>query len=277
MGINLGKSAVSSMNFIAKYVTNPVVNNLNQPVKGVTHYLPKDIITKAASASTQKEVIEFVNAIKTPMKSENLVSTLATLQGIWMAGFYILNTNTNNKIPADRKKTLNLNTVITTALALGLGIVLNPSKKQFITTLSDKIKGSELMNSLSDKVKKDVVKFIATDKDTLGTAKKVLTEAGKDIKTMTSEAIAKGYLPEFLEKKTQLGLKQIVDLVFVTAAFRFFSPVIATPLAEVANKFLVKHKFMEAPKDKKEATQKTNIPVATPVEKTQTKSVVKFA
>jgi hypothetical protein len=111
----------------------------------------------------------------------------------------------------------------------------------------------------------------------LAVAKEALTKAGKEIKTMTSETIAKSYLPEFLENKTKVGLKQIIDLVVITAAFRFFSPVIATPLAEVANKFLVKHKFMDAPKDKKEAAKKTNVPVAPPVEKTQTKSVVKFA
>lgn len=242
----LGNSAIAVLNTGARIL------------KPVLYYAQKekDVFIKAKlSQDAQKTLGELAKkqGLEAVKKSASIGAILSTVNGVWMSAFYIWNNNRSKKIPEERKKTLNLNIIITTLLALGTGVVLTPVMGHFARGLQSKVSGKAIIKSLSPKNVEKIVEQIKTNKELIGKAVNCMPElAQKPV-----EEIAKKYAPTYVEGMTKEGIRSIVDLMYITAAFRLVGPIIATPLAEKANQFLAKHNFTKSP-DKKEQTPTTS-------------------
>jgi hypothetical protein len=99
------------------------------------------------------------------------------------------------------------------------------------------------MESLSPENIGKIVEKIKTDDGLISKAVKSMPELAKK----SAKEIAEKYAPTYVENITKDGIKSIVDLLYITAAFRFVGPVAATPLAETTNKFMAKHNFIKTP------------------------------
>jgi len=131
--------------------------------------------------------------------------TVPSVTGVWISGFYIMNTVNSKKIEEKRKPALILNIAINTLIGVIGGHFLSDA----IYKLKDKAvkKFEEVVTDISPEKKKILIK----------------------------------------------GLGSSVPLFAFTVMFRVIGPIIATPLAEVGNKFLIKHGIWEDPEKNKKS------------------------
>lgn len=98
------------------------------------------IINWAVTESPKK--FQYENLMKDEKPKTNagrLSAHIGAIYGLWIAGFYILNTNNSKKIPEERKTPMNINTIFTTATGLILAYVLNGAGEKFIRALTPRI------------------------------------------------------------------------------------------------------------------------------------------
>lgn len=205
---------------------------------------------------------------------------------LWIAGFYVIN-NLKSDIPKERKVPLLINDILTASFATIAGYtIVNGFKafqfgleeklvkamplKSFIQAVSDKARNAQDMGKVVVK-NLDELLNLAKDKEFVGKILKqvadALKAAPKDAnKVLVLDSAAKNIANQFgannkvvenfvklaqghSEKITTLkgGIGLMIGLFAFTFVFRYLGPVIATPVADKVNKFLIKHNIIKDP------------------------------
>ena len=190
-----------------------------------------NVITKIANSNCMKNrvikilvenktvtVAGFENGIKktqtVPVSNlKRLKVHLSAVFAAWFGILYNICIYKGNGVPKERKNTLVINNTITTFLGVVIGYGLDKMLDKPMEKWSAKL------GKILDEVYKETPQMIKEDIEKMQDKKAV---------------IAKGF-------------KSMIPMLAFVFACRFVAPVIATPMADIVNKFLVKHKLIKNP------------------------------
>lgn len=167
--------------------------------------------------------------------SENLKKHISAFEGMWISGFYVLNTATNKKIPDERKRPLELNSWICGGIGLAGSYTLIPKFVGMANNAFDKLKNAgkvsaEYTKDAAGKYTGSISKFVE-ENGKLDKAGNLLTKDQAVIDKLKN-VVKK----EAVENSLKSGMKQLALLSVVTVMFRYVAPVIATPVSTKLNK-----------------------------------------
>lgn len=264
--------AVSSVEYGAARLIHKIAHT--DTMKKLTEYANKE---STAVNLSGKNINNFDNVIR-----KHMPAVLA----LWIAGFYVIN-NLKSDIPKERKVPLLINDILTASFATIAGYtIVNGFKafqfgleeklvkamplKSFIQTVSDKARNAQDVGKVVVKNLDDLLN-LAKDKEFVGKILKQVADALKAApknadKALILDSAAKNIANKFgannkvvenfvklaqghSEKITTLkgGIGLMMGLFAFTFVFRYLGPVIATPVADKVNKFLIKHNIIKDP------------------------------